>query len=950
MRVRLLGPVDLVDDPPPQSVVGLRRKSVLAVLALHAGQLVTIELLVNGVWGEDPPATAVNTLQSHISHLRRLLVAGGLTTHGRAGYSLSLPGHTTDLQAFAHRVARAREATDPRAAVVELQAALALVEGEPLADVREVEYLSRHAARLDEDILAAQVYLARVLLESGRATEAMSLTTAPAGRHPYAEALHEQRIRALYATGHQVDALATYHALRARLDDELGIAPGPRLKQLKIALLRQDDSLMAPDPDRPEKPISLTAPPPIPRLNGVVVHRNDAIKTLIDLLERFDVVTVTGPGGVGKSHLCQAVVPDLRARFGDRVFWADLADVPADAVVRAVAESAGMVWEGPDRAIEALGALAESGACLLVLDSCERVVCEVARLVSQLRLADNRPVLLTTSQERLRITGEGVLALQPLSLPPEHASLDTLPSYESVQLLADLMVVANPAFVVSPSSLPLLAHVCHRLDGLPLALALAAAQLRSMTLTELVEGLDDRFALLHSGDNRLAAARHQSLAATVAWSHDLLTPAEATFFRRFATFHGGARLALARAVCGPDDAPRFHQAVSALVDKSLLVHITSGERSRLTMHQTVAAYALTRLERHHECSQLRAAHAVAYEGLTLEEARRFHSRDEGAALARLTEDAGNIRAAMDWAVENRPAMARSMGSRLWWWWFRTGRSQDGRDRLRQACAAPIDAAEADETVFAALAGLGYLTWVCDDYEQALELADRVIDAPGLGPSTLGLAYGVRARALGELGRFHDAHLAAAAGVEAFMRADDPWAVAWSRRCDASALVLDGDLKTALTVATNALHAFEVLNDAWGAAGAFDLLASINDRRGETGQALDLSDRAVAAYRALGDTIALRMALQHRAAAARSAGHVATALASAEEALDLSRRHGYRVGVLQALLLLADLLDGPDAAVRAAEAEIVGRRLGPASAVSRELEREARARSEASDCQ
>lgn len=142
----------------------------------------------------------------------------------------------------------------------------------------------------------------------------------------------------------------------------------------------------------------------------------------------------------------------------------------------------------------------------------------------------------------------------------------------------------------------------------------------------------------------------------------------------------------------------------------------------------------------------------------------------------------------------------------------------------------------------------------------------------------------------------------------------------------------------------------MLNDAWGAAGAFDLLASINDRRGETGQALDLSDRAVAAYRALGDTIALRMALQHRAAAARSAGHVATALASAEEALDLSRRHGYHVGVLQALLLLADLLDGPDAAVRAAEAEIVGRRLGPASAVSRELEREARARSEASDCQ
>jgi tetratricopeptide (TPR) repeat protein len=279
-----------------------------------------------------------------------------------------------------------------------------------------------------------------------------------------------------------------------------------------------------------------------------------------------------------------------------------------------------------------------------------------------------------------------------------------------------------------------------------------------------------------------------------------------------------------------------------------------------------------------------------------------------------------------------------MGGRLWWYWFRTGRASVGRSLLARATAG------GSWTDAGALVGRGYLAWVEDDFDEALELSQRVLDEPGCEAWDHGFALGVRARAEGDLGRFADAFASAQASVERFAAAGDRWAVAWSRRCGASALLYGGDPTAALAEATRALAEFEDAGDPWGAAGVLDLLGTVTERLGDPERAVQLARRAVQGYRDLDDSSGTRLALQHLAEAARSHGDRAESMASAREALDIAQRHGYRVGALQALLVLADIGDDPAEALGWAEqAQTLARRLGDSARVSQAVELAARAR-------
>jgi predicted ATPase/DNA-binding SARP family transcriptional activator len=951
VHIQLLGPVQIVDgpaggdDPSAGPVVGVRRKSVLAVLALYPGQVVTIDRLVTAVWGEHPPASAHNTLQRHVSHLRTLLPAGSVRTHATTGYSLTMSGETTDLQAFRRHVARATDAADAELTATELAAALAEVRGAPLADVRSGEHLDGHAVRIEEQVLAAREQLARARMRLGQHAAVLDDLARLAAEHPFAEGLQELHILARYRCGQQAEALAAYRVVKDRLGDELGIEPGPRLRALELAMLRQDRSLL---PRRQgaragrragQEPIR----PPLPV--GTLVGRDEQLDRLVGLVSAERVVTVIGTGGVGKSTLAVRACAAVKDDFAGGIGWADLAAIESGDVPRLVSDALGVAWEGPSGYLDAVESAVAGARTLLVLDSCEHVVAEVADVVSALTSRCPTLVVLATSRERLRAQAEAVLVLEPLPVPRElpavldERGLAAVRATPAVDLLCRLAAAAEPGFALTPDNAPAVARICLDLDGLPLALELAAARLRSMTAAELAEGLDDRFAVL-TGGPRTAVQRHQSLMETVSWSHRLLGEEERRFYERFAAFRDGAALPQAEFVCAVGDSATYHRVVSGLVDKSLLVHTQRASRTRLTMHQSVQAHAAAQLHASGAHSDVAEAHAAAFARLAGSAAEAFHGPREGEALDRLDADDANLRHALEWACVNDPPLAQQIGAKLWWYWFRTSRATVGRRLLRRATAA---GGTPDP---AALGGRAYLAWVEDDYAEALELASAVLDDPSASTWTRGLALGARARAEGDLGRFADAYASAQKSLALFAEADDPWCVAWSRRCGASALVYGGDPQTALTEATRAVAEFEDAGDPWGSAGALDLVASITERLGDSGRAVELARGAVERYRALADSSGTRLSLQHLAEAARADGDRRLAEASAADALEVARRHGYRVGSLQALLLLADVSADPARALACAEeAETVARRLGDGSRVSQAFELAARARAE-----
>ncbi|MGV1008120.1 MAG: BTAD domain-containing putative transcriptional regulator [Dermatophilaceae bacterium] len=947
MHIQLLGPVQIVDGTAPADegtgpVSGVRRKCVLAVLALRPGQVVTTDRLVEAVWGEDPPMSAHNTLQRHVSHLRGLLPGGSVTTHAATGYALSMPGECTDLQAFRRHLARASDTADAETVARELTVALAGVRGAPLADVRSVEQLERHAVRLEEQVLAAREALARARLQLGQHAAVVDELARLAAEHPFAEGLQELSILARYRCGQQADALAAYRATKTLLDEELGIEPGPRLRALELAMLRQDPRLQGPAPARTGRRAAGHDPvrPPLPV--GLLVGREREQDALVALLAAERVVTVVGTGGVGKTSLVVRVCAAVRDRFPGGLGWADLAAVASEGVCRAVTDALGVAWEGPSSYADAVEAAVGSRRALLVLDSCEHVVGEVADLVSTLTSRCPGLVVLATSRERLRVVGEVVAPMAPLPVPDvpsglAPSDLEEFRATPSVELLCRLAVAAEPGFALTLDNASAVARICRDLDGLPLALELAAARLRSMTAAELAAGLDDRFAVL-TGGPRTAAERHHSLVATVAWSHRLLAEDERRFYERFAAFRDGAALAQAKAVCGVDDSAGFHRIVSGLVDKSLLVPGQRAGRTRLRMHESIRAHAFDELARSGAVARVDALHAAAFGVLADDACEDFHGPGEGMALDRLEADDANLQKALAWACEHDPALAQRMGGRLWWYWFRTGRASVGRSLLARASAGGscLDPA--------AVGGRGYLAWVEDDFDEALELARRVLDEPTATAWDHGLALGVRARAEGDLGRFADAFASAQASVTRFAEAGDRWAVAWSRRCGASALVYGGDPTAALAEASRALSEFEDAGDAWGSAGALDLLGTVTEQLGDPERASRLARAAVERYRDLNDSSGTRLALQHLAEAARSNADAAEALSSARDALDIAQRHGYRVGALQALLVLADVADDPAEALGwAQQAHTLARRLGDSARVSQAVELAARAR-------
>ncbi|WP_147268636.1 AfsR/SARP family transcriptional regulator [Sphaerisporangium album] len=658
-------------------------------------------------------------------------IGGDVLVTRAPGYQLAIPAESVDAHRFEHLVrhARARASTGQVAAALEfLDEALRLWRGPALADVGETQWALAESARLEELRLGSVEDRLELLLEAGRHVEAVADLERSVADNPLRERLHRLLMLGLYRSGRQAEALAAYQALRHHLADELGIDPSPELQALAEAILRQQvpsppatrptpspDPLVpaAPSTDRvtPADPSLHRVAPPIPSTDRVrpagpsldgpapatepsgtrqpagpaatsrggdalpqrlssVIGRHDDVETALRRLHEARTVTLTGPGGVGKTTLAMEVARRADETLADRVRLVRLAALePGTDVAETFATQLGLVTDasGTTFADAVVEHLVESRA-LLVVDNCEHVIDDVAVLVE--RLVESCPGLtvLATSREALAVPGEIQLAVSPLAVPEETGEATAIPDTPAVQLFLDRARAVRPSFALDSETAPVVASICRRLDGMPLAIELAAARVKALSVTDIAARLKDRFSLLTAGP-RTSEARHRTLRATLDWSHDLLSGAERRLLRRLAVFRGGWTLTAAEEVCGFDgiEPGEVLDLLLRLVDRSLVVPDPSTGRFRMLV--TVREYAASRLAEAGEAEACRSRFLDHY--VRLAEEHGPHVRSGGDSLARLTEEYDNLRAAVDHSLDpagpDVEAGLRLAGALVWFW-------------------------------------------------------------------------------------------------------------------------------------------------------------------------------------------------------------------------------------------------------------------------------------------
>ncbi|MFD1661255.1 BTAD domain-containing putative transcriptional regulator [Streptomyces caeni] len=702
VRYRILGTTQALHaDGTPVPVGGARLRALLTVLALRTDRAVTAALLVDEVWSGDPPADATGALQALVGRLRRALGPDAVeSVHG--GYRLAAAPEDVDLHRFERLTGeglRALADGDPAKAAVLLDDALALWHGPALADLPE---RAAEAARWEARRLDARRARLTAALALGHGQQHLPELTALCGLHPLDEPLQVLRLRALRDVGRPAEALAAYEAVRQLLADRLGSDPGPELRSLHEELLHAPEA--APPHSRPHAsasgPLGPGAPAPAPHAAGAsggssgsgtcpapppgnlharltsFVGREADIDTLRADLSGARLVTLLGPGGAGKTRLSQEAAEAVAHTARDGVWMAELAPVDdPEAVPEAVLTAVGAretVMRGAgaeemravaDRHDAPLTRLAEHCArrrMLLILDNCEHIVDAAARLVEHLLERCPGLTVLATSREPLGVPGELLRPVEPLPQP------------YALRLRRARGAAARPGFRVEDDP-EAAAEICRRLDGLPLAIELAAARLRMLSPRQIADRLDDRFRLLTSG-SRTVLPRQQTLRAVVDWSWDLLGADERTVLRRLSVFSGGCDLTAAEAVCGP----AALEALGSLVDKSLVVAAPSADgEMRYRLLETVAEYAGERLDASGERPGAERAHLTYYRELARTTDPLLRSSGQRAAIGRLQVEYENLRTALRRAVaadDEQEALCLLL-SLAWYWQMRDLRTE-----------------------------------------------------------------------------------------------------------------------------------------------------------------------------------------------------------------------------------------------------------------------------------
>jgi predicted ATPase/DNA-binding SARP family transcriptional activator len=845
MRFGVLGPLTVwTDDGEPVPVPERKVRALLAELLVEPGRVVPAETLLEDLWAGRPPADPVGAVQTRISRLRRALEAGGggrdLVLYRARGYVLRVAGDAVDALRFTALTARARSAREPRTRAALLAEALDLWRGPAFADFRDEPFVREAVARLDEQRLDALEEHAEARLELGEHGAVAAELAGPVGRHPLRERLRAAHMRALYRAGRPSEALDSFHELRRLLAEELGLDPGPALTGLYEEILRHEPGLRtngaeltAPAPRTSDEPAGPRPRTNLPVPETPLIGRDEEVTGIENLLSTGRLVTLTGPGGVGKTRLALETAKRVAMDLPDGAWLVELAGrgragepgprCTVDELAEAAATALGIRddtgthgADATERMVEAL----RDKRLLLVLDNCEHVAEPVARLAETL-LRDAPGVrVLATSQEPLRITGERLWTVEPLDGP------------SAVRLFAARAADTSPGFALTDDNSPAVASICRRLDGIPLALELAATRVRALGVEQLAQRLDDRFHLLTAG-RRDAPARQRTLRAMVDWSWELLTAAERMVLRRLAVHAEGCTLEAAEAVC-PGDGVKPAEVLgllARLVDCSL-VTVTHGDNvPRYRLLESVAVYCLERLEEAGETASTRLAHVRYYAELADLSQDGLRGGEQRQWLRRLDAESANFRAALDHCARNvMPDEALRMTRALSWYWFLRGRTGEAVRFLTIALALPADLPgqqAARTTAEAWLAGFAMLSGERGSGARFRALADA-IDDPGERVRALWF-LGLAACRIGdpaESERLIEGSLAGAAKIT------DRWVTAATLSTRGVLRHVRGDLAGARADSEEALRAFRELGDGWGQVQATAVLGTLAEIAGD----------------------------------------------------------------------------------------------------------------------
>lgn len=881
-------------DGDPVVVPEGKVRAVLAALLAHHGTPVSADRLIDDVWGEDAPGNPVNTLQTKVSQLRRALDraepgARGLVAYLPAGYLLQVEDDAVDAARFSALVARARKEPEPGVRVALLTDALALWRGPAYADFRDAGFTRAAVTRLEEQRLTAVEDLAELRLDLGEhglvADELADLVAA----HPLRERLRAAQMRALYRAGRQAEALAAYQDLRVRLGDELGLDPGDAVTALHQAILVRDPEL-AP----PAAPVASAARPTtnLPAHLDAPIGRDAAIARVCGLLDASRLVTLVGPGGVGKTRLALAAAAartghndnhagnqvdnhaansrrDVPDTFPDGVWLVELAALAPgkDALAPAVAAALGLRDDATrGSALDGLAELLRDRRLLLLLDNCEHVVDEAAELAARL-LRDAAGVrLLATSQEPLAVAGEVVEAVVPLD------------ESDAVRLFADRAAASSPGFTLDDTRSATVAAICRRLDRLPLAIELAAARVRALGLDELAVRLDDRFRVLAAG-RRDAPSRQRTLRAMIDWSWDPLTAPERAVLRRLSVFWNGCSLESAEDVCAdaatragaPGTTPAVRRSevvdiVSRLVDRSLLTVVAGAAGTRYRLLESVAAYGRERLDEAGETAEFTTRHRAHFVARAERAAPHLHTRDQRAWLTQLDDDAADLRAALDDAVAvgtgEALAVALRLVNALSWYWMLRGRLTEARRALDAVldavlnavpgavpgsvpdavpdtapAAAPTATPDAAPTAPATAQALADATARRAAF--ALMTGDGAYADATAPPGATPRAAWFLAFARVGFGETADVAAELTPVLEAFRAEGDTWGLAAALGTRASKAIYDGDLAALRAYAVDSAALFAEVGDRWGHLRATEQLGILAEIAGDYAEAARL---------------------------------------------------------------------------------------------------------------
>jgi predicted ATPase/DNA-binding SARP family transcriptional activator len=830
VEVRFFGEFEVVQTDGKVPIRGTKQRALLALLALHRGKPVAADRLIDALW-DHQSANPANALQAQIGQLRRTLGADAILTT-EAGYALAVQAQDLDAVRFEQLVAEGRrllEEGDVEMASTTLAEALQLRRGEPLAEFAYAGFADAERAHLDELTLVMLEASAGAELALGRHGAVIGQLEALCREHPLREHLWELLILGLYRDGRQAEALRAYTEIRDRLVEELGIDPGVALRELESRVLTQDPTLALAGPVHLQE----AAPPPPPgnlreRLSSFI-GRQGEVEQLGETVRSRRLVTLVGPGGVGKTRLAVEVAAALSEEHRDGAWLVELAGVTetegvAPAIAGALDAAASSLGSphSPVSTVELILRHLAGRSLIVVLDNCEHVIGPAAELAETLVGAVPGLRLIATSREPLGISGEVLFPVTGLVGPA------------AVELFADRARAVQPGFSIEGHAGEVVTDVCRRLDGLPLAVELAAARLRALPLAVLVERLDDRFRLL-TGGARTTLPRQQTLRAVVDWSYDLLFEDERRLFARLSVFAGGCELAAAEAVCADHQVPHHEilDILSRLVDKSLVTVDIGPTSARYSQLQTLWQYAHERLADSGETVEFQERHARWYLEMGEEgrPALRGHSGIEW--RTRLEAELGNLRAALDWFIgrSDAPSALALVGSVEYLWFLRAD-FHEGYRWSKEALAVddPAGSRGLRGYVAAYQAFFGFFVigpaGAVDAFREAL--ADlRQARAPTLGGALLVLAE-IHTR----LGEFDASEVVLAEALPLVIEADEPWDIATHGMFSARNLAAQGRAEEAEILVRGSVELLRSCGDHWMILYGLGMLAGMEESRGD----------------------------------------------------------------------------------------------------------------------